>query len=44
MLAMHDWARLAIVLYGVVLLARQPELGCQFLLMFAVAEFVAPRV
>lgn len=43
MLTMHDWARLAIALYGVVLLARQPALGSQFLLSFALVEFVLPR-
>lgn len=42
--AMHDWAKLAIVLYGVVLLAHQPELGCSFLLSVALVEFVIPRL
>ena len=39
-MAMHDWARFAIVLYGVALLFREPGIGAPFLLMFALTEFV----
>jgi hypothetical protein len=43
MLEFHEWAKLGIILYGVVLMARHPLVGGEFLLTFALVEFVIVR-
>lgn len=41
---MHDVAKLLIVIYGVVLICRQPDIGVPFMAAFAFSEFVLSRL